>query len=64
MLQAYAGKNIPIEFAKTEAEMKRKHIEEWEHSKKGLSRGGWTLSGLFGGSSEVRSFPCILKNFN
>ncbi|RDX48583.1 NIF-domain-containing protein [Lentinus brumalis] len=52
VLQAYAGKNIPIEFAKTEAEMKRKHIEEWEHSKKGLSRGGWTLSGLFGGSSE------------
>ncbi|KAI0689244.1 hypothetical protein C8T65DRAFT_673172 [Cerioporus squamosus] len=32
--------------------MKRKHIEEWEHSRKGLSRGGWLLSGLFGGSSE------------
>ncbi|KAI0700964.1 HAD-like domain-containing protein [Cerioporus squamosus] len=52
VLQAYAGKNIPIEFAKKEVEMKRKHIEEWEHSRKGLSRGGWTLSGLFGGSSE------------
>ena len=35
--------------------MKRQHLEEWEHSRKGLSRGGWTLSSLFGGSSEVRT---------
>lgn len=53
MLQAYEGKNIPLEYGKKEAEMKRRHLEEWEHSRKGLSRGGWTLSGLFGGSDEV-----------
>ena len=39
--------------------MKRQHLEEWEHSRKGLSRGGWTLSSLFGGSSEVRT-PLML----
>ena len=60
VLKAYEGKNIPIEYAKKEAEMKRQHLEEWEHSRKGLSRGGWTLSSLFGGSSEVCTpfMPC------
>ena len=53
ILQAYEGKNIPIEFAKKEAEMKQRHLEEFEHSRKGLSRGGLTLSGLFGGSEKV-----------
>ncbi|KAI0753387.1 HAD-like domain-containing protein [Daedaleopsis nitida] len=52
VLQAYEGKNIPIEYAKKEAEMKRKHLEEWEHSRKGISRGGLTLSSLFGGSQQ------------
>ncbi|KAI0352001.1 NIF-domain-containing protein [Trametes cingulata] len=52
VLQAYEGKNIPLEFAKKEAEMKQKHLEEWEHSRKGLSRGGLTLSSLFGGSEK------------
>lgn len=54
VIQAYEGKNIPIEFAKKETEMKQRHIEEFEHSRKGLSRGGLTLSGLFGGSEKVR----------
>ncbi len=54
VLQAYEGKNIPIEFAKKEAEMKQRHIEEFEHSRKWLSGGGLTLSGLFGGSEKVR----------
>ena len=57
VLKAYEGKNIPIEYGKKEAEMKRKHIEEWEHSRKGLSRGGLTLSGLFGGSEQVCLHP-------
>ncbi|KAM5537861.1 hypothetical protein V8D89_008337 [Ganoderma adspersum] len=52
VLQAYEGKNIPTEFAKKEIEMKQRHIEEFEHSRKGLSRGGLTLSGLFGGSEK------------
>jgi import inner membrane translocase subunit TIM50 len=34
VLKAYEGKNIPIEYAKKEAEHKRQFIEEWK------SRGG------------------------
>ncbi|KAI8978264.1 HAD-like domain-containing protein [Trametes punicea] len=52
VLKTYQGKNIPLEFAKVETEMKQRHLEEWEHSRKGLSRGGLTLSGLFSGSGE------------
>ncbi|KDQ56467.1 hypothetical protein JAAARDRAFT_36623 [Jaapia argillacea MUCL 33604] len=56
ILQAYAGKDIPIEYAKKEAEAKQKHIEEWkERHKGGLSTGGFTLSGLFGGSAPAAS---------
>ena len=49
ILKAYAGKDIPIEYAKKEAENKRKHVEEWERS--GASKsvlGAVTLSSLFG----------------
>ncbi|KAI0765697.1 NIF-domain-containing protein [Trametes elegans] len=60
VLKAYEGKNIPIEFAKKEAEMKQRHLEEWEHSRKGLSRGGLTLSGLFGGSEQPVASPVPL----
>ncbi|KAI0363989.1 NIF-domain-containing protein [Pilatotrama ljubarskyi] len=60
VLQAYQGKNIPLEFAKKEAEMKQKHLEEWEHSRKGLSRGGLTLSSLFGGSEQAVQSPVPL----
>ncbi|KAI0800238.1 HAD-like domain-containing protein [Fomes fomentarius] len=55
ILQAYEGKNIPIEYAKKEVESKKRHLEEWQHSRKGLSRGGLTLSGLFGGSEQHSS---------
>ena len=30
VLKAYEGKNIPIEYAKKEAENKRQFIEEWK----------------------------------
>ena len=30
ILKAYEGKNIPIEYAKKEAENKRQFIEEWK----------------------------------
>ncbi|KAL1945374.1 hypothetical protein VTO73DRAFT_2225 [Trametes versicolor] len=60
VLQAYEGKDIPIEFAKKEAEMKQRHLEEWEHSRKGLSRGGLTLSSLFGGSEQAVASPVPL----
>lgn len=48
-----------MEYAKKEAEAKQQHIEQWEQSKKGLSGGGFTLSGLFGGSSQVPYFIFI-----
>ena len=36
--------------------MKQKHVDEWQHSRKGLSTNSFTLSGLFGGSSQVHLF--------
>jgi import inner membrane translocase subunit TIM50 len=56
ILQAYAGKDIPIEYAEKEAEAKQKHVEEWKSTARGLSKGGFTLSGMFGGPSEVSLF--------
>ncbi|KAL0955543.1 hypothetical protein HGRIS_001779 [Hohenbuehelia grisea] len=55
ILQAYADKNIPLEYAKKEAEAKQRHVEEWSKKHKGLSTGQFTFSSLFGGSSEGRS---------
>jgi hypothetical protein len=52
ILEAYRGKNIPLEYAKKEAEAKLKHIEEWQNGKKGIGGGGFTLSRLFGGGSD------------
>ncbi|KAI0827729.1 NIF-domain-containing protein [Trametes gibbosa] len=60
VLKAYEGKDIPIEFAKKEAEMKKRHLEEWEHNRKGLSRGGLTLSSLFGSSEQAVASPVPL----
>ncbi|KAH7929536.1 HAD-like protein [Leucogyrophana mollusca] len=57
ILQAYSGKDIPIEYAKKEAEAKLKHIEEWKGKSKGLSTGGFTLSSLFGSTGEVTHSP-------
>ncbi|KAH9833590.1 NIF-domain-containing protein [Rhodofomes roseus] len=56
ILQAYHGKNIPVEYAKKEAEMKQKHIAEWQQSK-GLSTNSFTLSSLFGSPSQPQSSP-------
>lgn len=58
ILEAYQGKNIPIEYAKKEAEAKQKHIEQWNDHSKGLSDGGFTLSRLFasGGTVSVLVF--------
>ncbi|EMD33270.1 hypothetical protein CERSUDRAFT_118310 [Gelatoporia subvermispora B] len=55
IIEAYHGKDIPIEYAKKEAEARQKHIEEWQNSRKGLSTGRFTLSGLFGGPSHDNS---------
>ena len=61
ILDAYRDKDIPIEYAKKEAEAKQLHIEEW--IRKGKQSGGLTLSSLFGGSaSPVRILYSIYKN--
>ena len=65
ILKAYEGKNIPIEYAKKEAEAKQKFLEEWRQSGKSKTTAGpgFTLSGLFGGSSvrlhDISSRPSI-----
>lgn len=51
ILEAYAGKNIPIEYGKKEAEAKAKHVEEWQ-KKKGVT--GGSFGSLFGLQSSVR----------
>jgi mitochondrial import inner membrane translocase subunit TIM50 len=55
ILEAYRGKDIPIEYAKTEAAAKQKHIEEF-HARggKGLGGGGLTLTGMFGSSGAPK----------
>ncbi|KAG1908494.1 HAD-like domain-containing protein [Suillus fuscotomentosus] len=60
ILQAYAGKDVAIEYAEKEAEAKQKHIEEWKSKARGLSKGGFTLSGMFGGPTESSRSPIPL----
>jgi import inner membrane translocase subunit TIM50 len=57
ILQAYKGKDIPLEYAKKEAEARDRHIAEWKGQSKGLSSGGFTLSSLFGVSTESPHSP-------
>lgn len=52
ILQAYHGKDIPLEYAKKETEARNRHIAEWK-SKKGLSSSSITMSSLFGMSTDV-----------
>ncbi|TFK50915.1 HAD-like protein [Heliocybe sulcata] len=56
ILTAYGGKDIPVEYAKKEAELRAKHVVEWkEKHKHGAGLGGFTLSSLFGGTSNNTS---------
>jgi import inner membrane translocase subunit TIM50 len=53
ILQAYAGKDIPVEYAKTEAAAKAAHIEQ--HRAKGApgrGLGGVTLTGMFASPTQ------------
>jgi hypothetical protein len=56
ILEPYRGKDIPAAYAENEAAAKRKYIEEWSRSNKGLSEGGFTLSKLFVSSGSVCIF--------
>lgn len=53
VLKHYAGKDIPREYAKKEAEAKAAAVAEWERTHPTGSGGGSWLSGVFGGSSAV-----------
>ena len=56
IIEAYHGKDIPIEYGKKEAEAKAQFIEEWKRSGKSQSGGGgFSLSALFGGNQQVGS---------
>ncbi|WRT63191.1 uncharacterized protein IL334_000094 [Kwoniella shivajii] len=50
ILKAYEGKDIPVEYAKKEAEAKQKAIEEWErvHPSAVAGAGSGWLSSMFG----------------
>jgi hypothetical protein len=61
ILQAYHGKDIPLEYAKKEAEAKAKHIEEWKAGKV-VTGGSLTLSGLF--ANTVRHYPTNQLSFH
>jgi len=56
ILKAFHGKDIPVEYAKQEAEAKKLHVEAWQHGgAKRLSESGFTLSSMFGGSASSKS---------
>lgn len=65
ILKAYEGKNIPVEYAKREAERKQAAIEEWEREHgtavAGASGAGWlskvfgALGGVSGGTVQSKS---------
>jgi import inner membrane translocase subunit TIM50 len=52
ILQAYQGKDIPLEYAKREAEDKLAHVESWKQKGKGVDV---TFSRLFSASSAPSS---------
>ncbi|CAK9786936.1 unnamed protein product [Cutaneotrichosporon oleaginosum] len=53
VLKHYAGKDIPREYAKKEAEAKAAAIAEWERNHPSGSGGGWSLGSVFGGGSST-----------
>ncbi|ORX35097.1 hypothetical protein BD324DRAFT_582622 [Kockovaella imperatae] len=56
ILELYRGKDIPVEYAKKEAESKRQVLEEWRRQHPTNVHGGGTgmLSSLFGSVAAVR----------
>lgn len=58
ILQAYQGKDIPLEYAKREAEDKLVHVENWKQKGKGVDV---TFSRLFNASSVSQNAPLYLR---
>ncbi|KAF8161565.1 HAD-like domain-containing protein [Crassisporium funariophilum] len=57
IVQAYQGKDVPLEYAKTEAEAKAKHVEEWKARNKSAKVGA-SFGSIFG----ISSAPAQPKN--
>ncbi|KAA1470459.1 HAD-like protein [Dentipellis sp. KUC8613] len=57
ILSAYQDKDIAVEYAKKEAEAKRKFIEDWESKGGSKGVGGVTLSGLFSSGRKATQAP-------
>jgi import inner membrane translocase subunit TIM50 len=57
IISAYRGKDIPVEYAKKEAEAKQKVLEDWErtHAASGAGSGSSWVGSLFGAVSPVRT---------
>jgi import inner membrane translocase subunit TIM50 len=60
ILKAYEGQDIPIEYAKKEAEAKARHVEEWKAKHKGVAPSA--VSSWFGLSAGVSAIllRCIM----
>ena len=65
MLKAYAGKDIALEYAKVEAEMKAKHVAEWKEKKGKKPSGGLSFGSMIGlsGVRPVPSFHLLTSDF-
>lgn len=64
-MKAYAGKDIPVEYAKKEAEAKAKAVEEWERKNPhGNSVGGGWLSSAVSGLAGVRIISIECTDIN
>ncbi|KAK1225047.1 mitochondrial inner membrane protein required for protein import [Marasmius sp. AFHP31] len=61
ILTAYHGKNIPLEYAKKEAEGRAKHIEEWKQNKGTKSNSIGSLFGLSSNRSDTNAPPTYLE---
>jgi import inner membrane translocase subunit TIM50 len=59
ILSAYAGKDVPLEYAKTEALAKEAHLAEHagRPGARGLGTGAFTLSSLFGAAPPPPPVP-------
>ncbi|KAG7091437.1 hypothetical protein E1B28_010473 [Marasmius oreades] len=61
ILTAYQGKNIPVEYAKKEAEGKARHIEEWKQNKGTKSNSVGSFFGLSSTRSDANAPPSYLE---
>lgn len=60
IIQAYQGKDIPLEYGRKEAEAKARHVEEWK-KKNPMSISGSSFASMFGISSAVCTLLILLR---